>query len=248
MDPTVAPLLDWIHPFLPSAGEAGIGGALSALYLVAVAALVGWLRIRRGVSTPYTRKVFHFLVFSAATGLHLVGGLGLVTVFGTVVAAGVIVAVVRGEGDPFYEALARPRDAPRRTLLVVVPLLSTVAGGLLANLFLSPWAPVGYMVTGWGDAAGEPVGTRWGRHRYRVPSIAGVQASRSLEGSAAVFLVGTLAAVVTLASMGLPARPALITGVACGAAGTAIEAVSSHGLDNLTLQIGVAAVARLLLG
>jgi len=25
---------------------------------------------------------------------------------------------------------------------------------------------VGYLVGGLGDAAGEPVGTRWGKHRY----------------------------------------------------------------------------------
>jgi len=38
---------------------------------------------------------------------------------------------------------------------------------------------------GWGDAVGEPVGTRFGRHPYRVPSLAGVPATRTLEGSLA---------------------------------------------------------------
>jgi phytol kinase len=90
---------------------------------------------------------------------------------------------------------------------------------------------------------GEPVGTRWGRHRYQVPSLAGVPATRSLEGSGAVFVVGTSAALLALLGMGFAIPAALGTAVACGLAGTAIEAFSSHGLDNLTVQVAAAAVA-----
>ena len=134
--------------------------------------------------------------------------------------------------------MARPSDAPHRSLFILIPLATTALGGVLANLLFAPFAPVGYMVTGWGDAVGEPVGTSWGRHRYRVPSLVGVSAIRSLEGSTAVFSVGTAAAVVVLLGMGFPFPTAVRVGLACGAAGTAIEAFSSHGLDNLTVQLG----------
>jgi len=156
--------------------------------------------------------------------------------------------VARGDGFAFYEALARPTDAPRRSLFVLVPLATTAIGGLGANLLFGGLAHIGYLVCGWGDAVAEPVGTRWGRHRYRVPSIAGVAATRSLEGSAAVFLVGGLAAFAGLLLAGVPQATAAGVAIACAAAGALVEALSNHGLDNLTVQLAAAGTAWLLLG
>jgi phytol kinase len=168
-------------------------------------------------------------------------------IFGTVSSLLVLYAVSRGDGFPFYEAMARPSDAPHRRLFILVPLATTVLGGVLANVLFAPFAPVGYMVTGWGDAVGEPVGTRWGKHRYRVPSLAGVPVTRSLEGSAAVLVVGTAAAVLVLGRMGFAGSTALGVGVACGVVCALVEALSSHGLDNLTVQMAAAGVVWALL-
>jgi phytol kinase len=95
---------------------------------------------------------------------------------------------------------------------------------------------------------GEPVGTRWGRHRYRVPSLAGVKATRSLEGSAAVLVVGASGAALVLLGAGVPWPTAVGVGLACGVGGAAVEAFSTHGLDNLTVQVAAAAIAWWLLG
>ena len=240
---TLPPALAWLAPFLPTAPMVAAGVPLALAYAGAAAALAGWLRTRRGVRAPYTRKIFHFVIISAAGAVQLIWGLPGVVVFGSVTALLVLYAVWRGDGFPFYEAMARPSDAPHRRLFILIPLATTALGGVLANLFFAPFAPVGYMVTGWGDAVGEPVGTRWGRHRYQVPSLAGVPATRSIEGSAAVFVVGTSAALLALLGMGLPIPAALGTALACGLAGTAVEAFSSHGLDNLTVQVAAAGVA-----
>ena len=237
----------WLRDFIPSPAEAAVGAPLALLYVGLVAAFVGWLRIHEGVRAPYTRKIFHFLIISAAGIIQLVWGLTAVVVFGSVTAAAVAGAVLAGSGFPFYEALARPSDAPHRTLFIMVPLVTTALGGVLGNVLFSPFAPVGYMVTGWGDAVGEPVGTRWGKHRYQVPSLAGVKATRSLEGSAAVLLVGTAAAAVALLGLGFPTATALSVALACGAAGAVVEAFSTHGLDNLTVQVAASFVAWLLL-
>jgi phytol kinase len=225
-----------------------IGVPLAALYAGAAAVYSGWLRTRRRVRAPYTRKVFHFLIISATAVVQLSWGLPGVVVLGCVTAALVLYAVYRGEGFPFYEAMARASDAPHRSLFILVPLSTTALGGVLVNLLLAPFAPVGYMVTGWGDAVGEPVGTRWGRHSYRVPSLAGVPATRTLEGSGAVLLVGTVAAAIVLLAMGFEPDTAAWVGLACGAAATAVEAFSSHGLDNLTVQLASSAVAWAILG
>jgi phytol kinase len=71
--------------------------------------------------------------------------------------------------------------------------------------------------------------------------------TRSVEGSAAVFLVGTLAAFLGLLAGGIPTASALAVALACGVACTAVEAVSTHGLDNLTIQLTAAGMAWLLL-
>jgi dolichol kinase len=107
------------------------------------------------------------------------------------------------------------------------------------------YALVGYLVTGWGDAVGEPVGRGLGRHRYRVPTLLGVACTRTLEGSAAVGLAAFLAAAIALvAAFGLPLSAALTRAAAIGLATVAVEAFSPHGLDNFTTMVAAAALAR----
>jgi phytol kinase len=132
--------------------------------------------------------------------------------------------------------MARDTDRPRRSLFILVPLATTAAGGLAANLFFPQFAFVGYLVCGWGDALGEPVGSRWGKHGYRVPSIGGIRAHRTLEGSLAVCLGGAVAAATGLYLFGLTPVVAVGAGIACGVFGALVEAVSNHGLDNFTIQ------------
>jgi phytol kinase len=226
----------------------GSFAVLSLLFVGAAAWWVGWLRIERRVEAPYTRKIFHFVIFTAAGATHLWKGLGELIVFGSIVSCFVLYAVRRGAGFPFYEALARPSDAPRRSLFVLIPLATTAVGGLVSSLLFGSFAFVGILVAGWGDAIAEPIGTAWGRHRYRVPSLGGVAATRTLEGSAAVLLVGGLAATIGLTLAGVAMPAALWVGLACGLTGAALEAISHHGLDNLTVQIVASATAWLLLG
>lgn len=213
---------------------------------VSAAIVASWMRMR-GTRVPYTRKVFHFVIFTGAAAAHAWWGLPGTNVYGGVVALLVLAAVAMGEGHPFYEALARDTDRPRRSLFVVVPLVMTAVGGLASALLAGPYAAVGYLVAGWGDAVGEPVGSRWGRHRYRVPSLGGVPAERSFEGSAAVLLAAWLAAAAALWSLEVQ-HGLLVVALACAVAGTVAEGVSNHGLDNLTVQVVASLVARLFLG
>jgi phytol kinase len=237
----------WLEAFVPGRGVWLPAGAAAVVVVAAAAVLAGWLKVGRGVRTPYTRKVFHFVIFTAAGVFHVWWGLGAVVVFGCVGAAVVLFAVVRGSGDPLYESLARPSDRPHRTRFVLIPLATTAAGGVLANVLFPGFAHVGYLVCGWGDAVGEPVGTRWGRRRYRVPSLFGVAATRSVEGSAAVLAVGSVAAVLGLLWAGQPAAAAILAGLAVGGAAALVEGFSTHGLDNLTVQLAAAGMAYALL-
>lgn len=240
-------MLELFLSSLPSLRLLFVVTPIAVAYVGLAAWFAGYLRVEREVRTAYTRKLFHFLIFTAVTVVHLTWHLPGVTVFGSVATLFVIYAVMRGAGFPFYEALARPADEPHRTLFIIVPLVTTALGGIASNSFFGSYAYIGYLVCGWGDAVGEPVGGRWGRHRYNVPSLAGVRAQRSVEGSAAVFVTGAVAALIGLRAAGLPLPTAIGVGAACGLAGAVVEAFSTHGLDNFTTQVAAAATAALLL-
>ena len=201
------------------------------------AVLASWLR----------RRIFHAVVFTGAAFVHIAWELPGTGMYGTTVAVMVLVALWAKDGNPLYEALARDSDRPRRSLFVFVPFLMTAVGGLASALLTGPYAAVGFLVAGWGDAVGEPVGIRWGRHRYRVPSLGGVPAQRSLEGSAAVFVAGWIGATVALICLGAGSG---VVGVAlvCATVGALAEAFSNHGLDNLTVQLTASVAAALLMG
>lgn len=238
---------EFLAKAIPSKAETLLLSPLIFIYVILVAILVCYFKKYRSVRTPYTRKIFHFLIFTTASIFQVRFGLTLVVLFGTIVSIFVLAAVIAGEGFVFYEALARETDRPHRTLFVLVPLFTTALGGVLINLFFPQFSFIGYLVGGWGDAVGEPVGTRWGKHRYAVPSLMGVPAQRSLEGSAAVVLVSTAVAFAGLYLAGYPIPTAFGTALACGIGGAAVEAVSNHGLDNLTIQVATAGIAHLLL-
>jgi phytol kinase len=122
--------------------------------------------------------------------------------------------------------------------------MMTTIGGMLSNILFGRMAVVGYVVTGRGDAVGEPVGARWGRRRYRVPTLTGIRCHRSIEGSSAVFLTSLVGAELVLTiGFGVlpPTAPAAASVVALVTA--LVETVTFHGLDNFTLQLASSAAA-----
>lgn len=243
----MAELLQLFQPFVPGPRVAALAAATGLVVGGGGAAVAAGARHRLGLRVPDTRKLFHFIVFTGALGVQLLWDTPGAATYGSVIAVLVAISVLRGEGDPLFEALARPTDAPRRGTFVVVPLVATAAGGVVSNLLVGSFATVGYLVAGWGDAVAEPVGTRWGKHPYRVPSFGGVAARRSLEGSGSVLVAGALAAATALAFLGYDGGRLWWVALACAGVGTAVEAVSHHGLDNFTLQVAASWTAAALL-
>ena len=192
---------------LPSWKALVLGGPLGLAWSFAVLWFAGILK-RRGVRTGYTRKLFHFAMFSTVAALQWRFGTSAVCLFGGMCTLTVLAAIWQGPGNVLYEALAREKDSPHRTFFILVPYFTTLVGGLAGNMLFGSLAVAGYLVTGLGDAIGEPVGTIFGKHPYRVPSLASVPATRTLEGSAAVFLLSTVALVLAVAvSKGLALSP-----------------------------------------
>jgi phytol kinase len=98
-------------------------------------------------------------------------------------------------------------------------------------------------------AAGEPVGTRWGKHRYIVPTLSQVKTTRSIEGSIGVFIASLIAAVVGMLltpGFAFSAR-SLLTVLPIALVSAVLEAVSPHLWDNATMQLAPALMAARLL-
>lgn len=216
-----------------------IGGPIGFLWALGCLTFAGVMKRRKGLRTGYTRKIFHFLIFFSVAAVQWRWGTPIVCLFGGMTTCVVFLAIFLGPGNLLYEAMAREKDEPHRTHYIIVPYFATLIGGLVCNILFGPVAVVGYLVTGLGDAVGEPIGTKFGKHKYRVPSLTCVNAVRSWEGSAAV-LAMCLVAIVT----GIALAPEFsftwrsfvivpVLGLICAAA----EAVSPHGWDNLTMQV-----------
>ena len=238
MNEAIDRMLDFFVANFPSWEALAIGGPLGLAWSFAALWFAGRLK-QRGVRTGYTRKVFHFLIFSTVAMLQWRLGTPAVCLFGGMCTLAVFFAVWRGPGNMLYEAMAREKDEPHRTFFILVPYFTTLVGGLVSNMLFGPIAVAGYLVTGLGDAIGEPAGTRFGKHHYRVRSLSSVPATRSLEGSAAVFAMSfvALALAANLSPQIVPGHWGIFKLLTIAGASAVAEAVSPHGWDNATMQI-----------
>jgi phytol kinase len=206
--------------------------------------LTGYLKDRFSLKTGYSRKMFHFIIFTLAAIMGLTTGFQAVQVFGVAIGIVVVRAVLQGEKNPLFRAIARPTDKPYEKYYIVIPFLMTAAGGMLSNILFGKWAVIGYAVTGWGDAVGEPAGTRWGKHKYKVPTLKRIDCYRSLEGSLAVFIASLTGSFIVLSfGFHLPVNMSFLAAVSVAMISTLVEAITFHSLDNLTLQVAATATA-----
>jgi phytol kinase len=200
--------------------------------------LAGYLKSRYKLKTGYSRKIFHFLVFTAAGIAGISGGFEEVVVFGTAVGIIVIYAVIRGNKSALFNALARPGDKPYEKFYIIIPFFMTAAGGMTSCIFFGRYAVIGFIAAGWGDAAGEPAGTLWGRRKYRIPTFTGITCYRTIEGSIAVFVTSLAGCIIlSLAGFNLPVPALLCASFVTALTTTIVEAITFHSIDNLTIQI-----------
>lgn len=222
-----------------------IGLGASYLYAFGLLAFAELVRRWRGYPQDFTRKIVHI-----GAGMWVFGVLGLFDnwYIGIIPFATFIVLNYIFYRYKFFSAVDAADSTPGTVYFAFAITL----------LFLIFWrsdspadrgyiAAAGAMAMTWGDAFAAIVGKRWGRRRY---SIAG--ATRSWEGSAAMFVFSAVAMFLTLAlvpgSALAPLTPPLAGGLALGAAllgavaATIAEAVSPAGIDNLSVPLLSAAV------
>lgn len=231
----------------PRADEVALWGGPFFLWSWTVLRFAGWLKSRHGARTAYTRKLFHIVTFVAAAAVQYELGVRSMCLFGLATSLVIAIALCRGEGDLSYEAIARESDAPFRSYFIIVPYFATLLGGLASNIVFGEFAIVGYLVAGFGDVVGEPIGARFGRHRYHPPGSEG-QFTRSFEGSAAVLIVSGASAGAALSLLGSPlAMTTVLAVVVIGTASALLEAISPHGWDNTPMQVAPPLIAWALL-
>ncbi|HEX6731367.1 MAG TPA: hypothetical protein VF074_15190, partial [Pyrinomonadaceae bacterium] len=222
-----------------------LGALVALVWSYSCLSFAAYLKTKRRLRSGYTRKLHHVLIFTSAVFVHAFGGFWAVCVFGLMVSLVVGLAIIRGPGSGFYEALAREQDGPDRTYYIVIPYFATLIGGMTSSVIFGPLAVMGYLVGGLGDAAGEPAGLRWGRHPYTIST--GV--TKTYEGSLAVLTASVVALLI-----GVAVSPQLqfdlqsiivlpLIAVVC----TVVEAYSPRGWDNAPMQIVPTVLAAILL-
>eukprot|EP00523_Entomoneis_sp_CCMP467_P010588 CAMPEP_0168738072 /NCGR_PEP_ID=MMETSP0724-20121128/10736_1 /TAXON_ID=265536 /ORGANISM="Amphiprora sp., Strain CCMP467" /LENGTH=399 /DNA_ID=CAMNT_0008785387 /DNA_START=40 /DNA_END=1236 /DNA_ORIENTATION=- len=103
-----------------------------------------------------------------------------------------------------FRSQDRPEDRPYTLFWNAIQISTTLCFQLLMTLYytnegkdLFPLIPV--LVVGLGDGAAEPVGVRWGKHKYTTYGCCTSQRyTRSLEGSACVFFVSVVAIAIAI--------------------------------------------------
>ena len=177
----------------------------SALWLLQYG--TGNLVFHKGVKVGYTRKMNHFGLFflpiylntiipyeQSIVGIALKGSLVLLTLI-------IYIKPLRGS-IPFiarmFLSFDRPEDRPNTLLwlstqvgigyLIIIPAVVLFRNMDIASLILIP-----ILITGIGDGLAEPVGIRFGKHKYKTYALfSHKKYERSYEGSACVFIVSVI--------------------------------------------------------
>ena len=218
MDVDVNLLLWLIYAFVGPAIVLGTSGILNNM----------------GVRDGYTRKIFHFLGFaSIAVFLRYAPP----SAAATFIVLGIIyvgIACFSGSGFVWYDGIRRRSDAPNETLYVIMPMVSTVIGlAACWALFGHPAVEIGMLCVAIGDALAEPIGVRFGKHKYKVFSLIGKPSERSIEGSLVVML--------SCSALIFAFTRSPVLSLALGTVVAIVEAFSPRGTDNFTVFLTASA-------
>lgn len=218
------------------------------LFGMALSELAGRMVRGKEPSRALARKAVHIGVFTGAVPAHLILGFWGVITYGLILAVFILHASQKGRGFPLFDALARDTETESPEASILTPFHSTALAGLMGLLLVGDLAVVGYLVCGWGDAAGEVVGKGSGKHKY-TPLLSSDKASKkSWEGSFAVFLVGSVGALVAVSLLDVPLAQRLPVALLAGFSGAVGEGMAGSGTDNFWCQFLPSVVAWALVG
>ncbi len=177
--------------------------------------ILGVAVLKAGVKVNYTRKLNHFVLFMLPIGLAPLlpyePNVWTITASAVVflLTTSIFMKPIRERFSLVRTAFAsvdRPEDQPYTLCWIVTQALAAYAT-LVAIFFIlratgdPRLITIPLLITAIGDGLAEPVGVRFGRHRYRVTSwVSGREYVRSWEGSACV-LISSIVILLCTASL-----------------------------------------------
>ncbi len=188
-----------------------------AVLFISVGIIAGIISIKTGANIGYTRKTLHFCSFFLPFGINRLFPMQsnifvtLIKFWGILIVYLIASKSVRRHFWPssiIFRAFDRPSDRPYTLSWMVTQFLASsvvlVAFSFLWSYFeelkdgdnnFSDLTLIIILINGLGDGLAEPVGVRFGKHKYTTRSIWydgkfwNGEFTRSYEGSSCVFLV-----------------------------------------------------------
>jgi len=205
----------------------------SLVYVFGVVALMD-LAVKKGFPQDLSRKVVH-----VAAGSWLIFWLfydsSHWTKYLNITAAFIwtIFLLVKGftakVDDKAVKTMTRTGD---RSELLRGPLYFTLVMNLLGTVFYStPFALTAMGFLTWGDGLAPVVGTRYGKHSYKVFS------NKTIEGSITFFVLGLAGAVLFNMLFGNSINLEFM--LICAALATVVEGISPRDLDNILIPLTI---------
>ena len=169
-----------------------------------------------GIKVNYTRKIIHFALFFLPeylkTFLPYKAGFDTILLSGTLflLTIALMVRPIRNRFSLFNTAFAsidRPEDRPHTMLWLSTQVMATFPILCLVVYLLEQYDRtilifITVIVAGLGDGLAEPVGVRFGRHKYATRALfSDRKYTRSYEGSACVFVSGIFACLILKGEM-----------------------------------------------
>lgn len=140
------------------------------------------------------------------------------------------------ENDQAVKTMTRNGD---RKELIKGPLYFTLVMNIMGTVFYGKTEAIiamGFLT--WGDGLAPVIGTRFGKHPFKILSI------KTLEGSFTFLLAGLFGSILFLQIFGMQINFQFL--IICGIALTIVEAASPKDLDNLFIPIVAIVLYKLL--
>lgn len=181
------------------------------VFIHVIALCHGILVTRYGWKVNYTRKINHFFVFfspymigrlipfeESATAQIIVSLVGISTLIIYIKPIRNKVKIVR----LMFAAFDRPEDRPHTLKWLFTQYLATYLVALplwiwFKHIGHTEAIPMIILINAIGDGLAEPVGITWGKHKYTTYALfTHTRFTRTIEGSACVFLTAVLTVVL----------------------------------------------------
>ncbi|MDR1820286.1 MAG: hypothetical protein LBR15_08600 [Methanobrevibacter sp.] len=202
-----------------------------------VLSLTGYLN-SKGFHDGYTRKMFHFSAF--ASFFIFLNFSSLIPTIALVLSGTISISIACFGGLDFswLKGMRRKSDFPNETFYIILPLIFSLLWIIIGFLlFNKEILLIGTACVAICDAIAEPVGVRFGKHKYNVKAIRGKPSQRSIERSLSIFVSAVIVVLLLTNNLFLSIILSILL--------TFIEAISPRGTDNITVPLSAAIIVSL---